>query len=66
MSGDRRQATGVRRKAKKKVKHLTDIEVWRRFHRLFLDVVSDLDPLPRCGSFDRMDCDEVVKDWPDG
>ena len=30
----------------KSVKHFTDLEVWRRSHQLFLDLVNDLDPLP--------------------
>jgi len=28
------------------VKHFTDLDVWRRAHQLFLDLVRDLDPLP--------------------
>ena len=31
----------------KSVKHFTDLEVWRRSHPLFLDLVEDLDPLPQ-------------------
>ena len=31
----------------KSVKHFTDLEVWRRSHQLFLDLVEDLDPLPQ-------------------
>lgn len=29
------------------VKHFTDLKVWRRSHALFLDVLKDLDELPR-------------------
>jgi hypothetical protein len=29
-----------------KVRHFTDLEVWRRSHRLFLDLLCDLEPLP--------------------
>ncbi len=29
------------------VKHFTDLEVWRRSHDLFLEVLKDLDQLPR-------------------
>ena len=32
---------------KRAVKHFTDLEVWRRSHQLFLDLVEDLDPLPQ-------------------
>ena len=32
---------------KREVKHFTDLEVWRRSHQLFLDLVEDLDPLPQ-------------------
>ena len=35
---------GSRRSAK--VKHFTDLEVWRRSHRLFLDALVNLDRLP--------------------
>lgn len=28
------------------VRHFTDLEVWRRSHQLFLDLLLDLDPLP--------------------
>ena len=28
------------------VKHFTDLEVWRRSHQLFLDLVVDLEHLP--------------------
>ena len=31
----------------KSVKHFIDLEVWRRSHQLFLDLVEDLDPLPQ-------------------
>ena len=31
----------------KLVKHFTDLEVWRRSHQLFLDLLDDLDPLPQ-------------------
>ena len=34
-------------KRNKQVKHFTDLEVWRRSHQLFLDLVEDLDPLPQ-------------------
>ena len=34
-------------KRKREVKHFTDLEVWRRSHQLFLDLVEDLDPLPQ-------------------
>lgn len=27
------------------VKHFTDLEVWRRSHQLFLDLLKDVDPL---------------------
>ena len=30
-----------------KVRHFTDLEVWRRSHALFLEVFRDLDKLPR-------------------
>ena len=30
-----------------KVMHFTDLEVWRRSHRLFLDVLADVEHLPR-------------------
>lgn len=30
-----------------KVKHFTDLEVWRRSHALFLAMVTDLEQLPR-------------------
>ncbi len=30
-----------------KVEHFTDLEVWRAAHELFLDVLKDLDALPR-------------------
>lgn len=29
------------------VRHFTDLEVWRRSHQLFLDLLNDLDPLPQ-------------------
>lgn len=29
------------------VRHFTDLEVWRRSHQLFLDLLDDLDPLPQ-------------------
>ena len=32
---------------RKEVKHFTDLEVWRRSHQLFLDLLDDLDPLPQ-------------------
>ncbi len=32
---------------KKKVEHFTDLEVWRRSHQLFLDLIQDLDQLPQ-------------------
>jgi len=31
---------------KAKVRHFTDLEVWRRSHRLFLDLLVDLEHLP--------------------
>ena len=30
----------------RQVRHFTDLEVWRRSHQLFLDLLNDLDPLP--------------------
>ena len=30
-----------------KIEHFTDLEVWRVAHELFLDVLKDLDTLPR-------------------
>ena len=35
------------KKKQRDVKHFTDLEVWRRSHQLFLDLIIDLDPLPR-------------------
>ena len=32
---------------KKKVEHFTDLEVWRRSHQLFLDLIRDLDQFPQ-------------------
>lgn len=32
---------------KEKVTHFTDLQVWRRSHQLFLDLIADLDPLPQ-------------------
>ena len=32
---------------KRPVKHFTDLEVWRRSHQMFLDLLADLDPLPQ-------------------
>ena len=32
---------------KKSVEHFTDLEVWRRSHQLFLDLLNDLDLLPQ-------------------
>lgn len=29
------------------VKHFTDLDVWRRSHQLFLDLLKDVDPLPQ-------------------
>jgi four helix bundle protein len=29
------------------VRHFTDLEVWRRSHELFLDLLKDVDPLPQ-------------------
>ena len=34
-------------KRNRKVEHFTDLEVWRRSHQLFLDLLGDLDPLPQ-------------------
>ena len=34
-------------KRDKKIEHFTDLEVWRRSHQLFLDLLVDLDSLPR-------------------
>ena len=31
----------------RQVRHFTDLEVWRRSHLLFLDLLNDLDPLPQ-------------------
>jgi len=31
----------------KSVKHFTDLEVWRRSHELFLELLKDVDPLPQ-------------------
>ncbi len=31
----------------RKVVHFTDLEVWRRSHQLFLDLLQDLDGLPQ-------------------
>jgi len=31
----------------KVVKHFTDLEVWRRSHELFLDLLKDVEPLPQ-------------------
>jgi hypothetical protein len=40
-------ASGGEKEIAKSVKHYTDLEVWRRSHQLFLDLLNDLDPLPQ-------------------
>ncbi|MGO8747649.1 MAG: four helix bundle protein [Thermoguttaceae bacterium] len=43
-----------------KVRHFTDLEVWRRSHRLFLDVLADLENLPRTRAASAL-TDQVVR-----
>lgn len=42
------------------VKHFTDLEVWWRSHSLFLDVLKDLDKLPRTRAAAAL-TDQVVR-----
>ena len=43
-SDDMRVASEKNRREEKmnKIKHFTDLEVWRRSHRLFLDLLEDI------------------------
>ena len=42
------------------VRHFTDLEVWRRSHALFLDVLKDLEELPRTRAAAAL-TDQVVR-----
>ncbi len=38
--------------AKPKINHFTDLEIWRKSHRLFLDVFADVEKFPRMRATD--------------
>ena len=43
-----------------KVNHFTDLEVWRKSHQLFLDLLGDLDKLPRRRVVDSL-VDQIIR-----
>lgn len=43
-----------------KVNHFTDLQVWRRSHQLFLDLLVDLETLPRRRAVDIL-VDQIVR-----
>ena len=50
----------AKRTGKQKIEHFTDLEVWRRSHRLFLDLLEDLEKMPRRRSVDIL-VDQIVR-----
>ena len=48
------------RNGKERIEHFTDLEVWRRSHQLFLDLLVDLESLPRRRAVDIL-VDQVVR-----
>jgi len=59
VTGVRYQVEGETRKSAK-VRHFTDLEVWRRSHRLFLDVLADLEHLPHTRAAAAL-ADQIVR-----
>jgi four helix bundle protein len=43
-----------------KINHFTDLHVWRRSHQLFLDLLVDLETLPRRRAVDIL-VDQIVR-----
>jgi four helix bundle protein len=56
---EREQMSDEERK-RGKVTHFTDLEVWRRSHQLFLDLLIDLEGLPRTRAADIVS-DQVIR-----